>query len=323
MNRITLLLMLVLLQACSGNNDVGNPDQWPQRPLRVIVPFGPGGLADVTLRLASEELSRQVGQAVVIENRPGAGGVAATSTMLNAPADGHTLIVLTNGTSIAETQFPDLPYDISRDLQPVSSLAWFDLILLTGKDSGIDGMPALLQRAASAPQGLRIGTINPGSTQHLSAELFVRRAGIEAIVIPYRTTPDVLGALLRNEVDLVIEAYTGLKGAIEGGQAVPLAVTGSVRNAALPEVPTVTEAGIADFVVEGWNALYLRSEVPEQIVERLHTAINTVANDPALQQRFIELGVVARANTPIQMDERLQQDILKWRLVMQDAGLAP
>jgi len=323
MNKVTILLMLFLLQACSGSNEVGDSDKWPQRPLRVIVPFGPGGLADVTMRLASEELSRQVGQAVVIENRPGAGGVAATSTMLNAPADGHTLILLTNGTSIAETQFTDLPYDISRDLQPVSSLAWFDLVLLTGKDSGIDGMPALLARAASAPQGLRIGTINPGSTQHLSAELFVRRAGIEAIVIPYRTTPDVLGALLRKEVDLVIEAFTGLKGAIEGGQAVPLAVTGSVRNAALSEVPTVTEAGISDFVVEGWNALYLRTGVPEQIVERLYAAINTIANDPSLQSRFVELGVVARANTPDEMNVRFQQDILKWRQVMQDAGLAP
>lgn len=324
---ISSMLLSMLLLACNGADQSSSSnvdaDSFPQRALRVIIPFGPGGLADVTMRLAADELSQRLGQPVVIENRPGAGGVAATSTMLNANADGHTLIVLTNGTTIAETQFPDLPYDIKNDLQPVSSLAWFDLVFLTGQDSGLHSLQEVLDRAATAPQGLRIATINPGSTQHLSAELFKRTAGINATIITYRTTPDVLGALIRNEVDLVIDAYTALKGAIDGGQAVPLAVTGEVRNAALPQVPTVVEAGVADYVVTGWNALYTHKAVPAAVINKLNAAMVAVAGLPELQARFTELGVESRASTPEQMQERLLADIERWHQVMVEAGLAP
>jgi tripartite-type tricarboxylate transporter receptor subunit TctC len=295
---------------------------WPVRPLRVIVPFGPGGLADVTMRLAAEPLSEALGEAVIIDNRPGAGGVAATSTMLNAEPDGYTLIVLTNGTTIAETQFPDLPYDITTDLRPVSALAWFDLVLLANPSVGISTLQELLALAATREGGLRIATINPGSTQHLSAELFKARAGIAATVISYRTTPDVLGALLRNEVDLVIDAYTGLKGAIDSGQVVPLAVTGEQRNAAMPEVPTVLEAGVSDYVVAGWNALYTHSGTPDAIVALLNQQLAAVTALPELRARFQELGVEARGSTPDEIQQRLLADIDKWREVMLAAKLA-
>ncbi len=321
-------LYALFLFGCEGKTEqleisAADLESFPQRPLRVIIPFGPGGLADVTMRLAGEKLGERLGQPVIIENRPGAGGVAATSTMLNAAADGHTLIVLTNGTSIAETQFPDLPYDVTTDLQAVSSLAWFDLVLLTGQDSGLQSLQDVIARAAIAPQGLLIATINPGSTQHLSAELFKNSAGINATIITYRSTPDVLGALLRNEVDIVIDAYTALKGAIDGGQALPLAVTGKQRNLALPLVPTVAEAGITGYVVEGWNALYTHSAVPVEIINKLNAALIEVAALPEIQTRFTELGVEARGLSPAQMQERLLADIQRWRLVMEDAGLAP
>src|SRR5690606_2622578 len=192
----------------------------------------------------------------------------------------YTLIVLTNGTTIAETQFPDLPYDITADLRPVSAVAWFDLVLLTSPESGVGSLRELLELAGSRPNGLRIGTINPGSTQHLSAELFKARAGIAATVISYRTTPDVLGALLRNEVDLVIDAYTGLKGPIDAGQVRAVAVTGERRNAAMPEVPTTTEAGMQDYVVTGWNALYAHRDTPAAVVARLNAEVAKVTQLP-------------------------------------------
>lgn len=329
--RSCVLALSLLLAACGGGTDSGDSAgttagssdaAWPSRPLRIILPFGAGGLADVTVRLAGEPLSEALGQPVVIENRPGAGGVAATTTMLSADADGHTLIVLTNGTTIAETQFADLPYDIRTDLRPVSALAWFDLVLLTNPDSGADDLQALLALAATRDNGLRIGTINPGSTQHLSAELFKAKAGIKGTVITYRTTPDVLGALLRSEVDLVIDAYTALKGAIDGGQARALAVTGEVRNVALPDVPTVLEAGVADYVVTGWNAIYTHSGVPDAVVAQLNREIATVTADPAVQARYRELGVEARSSTLEEMQQRLLADIEKWRSVITDAGLA-
>lgn len=325
--RSCALALAVLLAACGGgagetSGSAASDEAWPSRPLRIILPFGAGGLADVTVRLAGEPLSEALGQPVVIENRPGAGGVAATSTMLSADADGHTLIVLTNGTTIAETQFADLPYDITTDLRPVSALAWFDLVLLTNPESGAADLQALLATAASRENGLRIGTINPGSTQHLSAELFKAKAGIKGTVITYRTTPDVLGALLRGEVDLVIDAYTALKGAIDGGQARPLAVTGETRNVALPDVPTVVEAGVADYVVTGWNAIYTHSATPDAVVARLNAEIAAVTAQPEVQARFRELGVEGRSSTPEEIQQRLLADVEKWRSVITDAGLA-
>jgi tripartite-type tricarboxylate transporter receptor subunit TctC len=317
-----LLLLTLCLGACGGQGSAGD-GSWPTRPLRMILPFGAGGLADVTLRIAGEPLGEALGQPVVIENRPGAGGVAATSTMLAAPPDGHTLIVLTNGSSIAETQFADLPYDITTELRPVSALAWFDLVLLTNPGNGHASLQALLQAAAERPGGLRLGTINPGSTQHLSAELFKARAGVNGSVITYRTTPDVLGALLRGEIDLAVEAYSALKGAIDSGQVRALAVTGEQRNAALPAVPTVAEAGVADYVVTGWNAVYAHAATPDAVVERLNAELAAITAQPEIQQRFRELGVEARGSTPQEIQQRLLADIEKWRAVMQDAGLAP
>jgi len=320
--RIAGLLLALLLGACGSESGSNDSSAWPSRPVRVILPFGAGGLADVTMRLAAEPLSLALGQPVLIENRPGAGGVAATSMMLNADPDGYTLIVLTNGTTIAETQFPELPYDITVDLRPVSALAWFDLVLLTSPAAGVSTLQELLAKAAASSGGLRIATINPGSTQHLSAELFKAKAGIEATVISYRTTPDVLGALLRQEVDLVIDAYTALKGAIDGGQALPLAVTGETRNAAMPAVPTVGEAGVSDYVVTGWNAVYAHSATPDAVVERLNRELGAVTALPELRARFIELGVEARGSTPDEIQQRLLADIDKWREVMLAANLA-
>lgn len=321
-----VLTLVALLTACGDAATTatsgGEAAAFPTRPLRIIVPFGAGGLADVTIRLAGEPLSQALDQPVIIENRPGAGGVAATTTMLDADPDGHTLIVLTNGTTITETQFADLPYDITTDLRPVSALAWFDLVLMTGPDSGVSTLQELLAQAGAREGGLRIATINPGSTQHLSAELFKAKAGIAGTVITYRTTPDVLGALLRGEVDLAIDAYTALKGAIEGGQAVPLAVTGAVRNAVLPEVPTVAEAGVADYVVTGWNAIYTHSATPDAVVERLNRELAAVTALPEIQARFADLGVEARSSTPEAIQQRLLADIDKWRDVIIAANLA-
>lgn len=324
---LAVVLVCCSLVACGGGEGTASAGSsasgaFPQRPIRVIVPFGPGGLADVTMRIAGEEMSVQLGQPLVIENRPGAGGVAATSTLLGANADGHTLIVLTNGTAIAETQFPDLPYDITTDLQPVSAVAWFDIVLLTNPQSGVNSVQSLLDLARSKPGGLRIATINPGSTQHLSAELFKSKAGIEGTVISYRTTPDVLGALLRREVDVAFDAYTALKGPIDSGEALAIAVTGEERNVAMPNVPTVAESGVADYVVTGWNALYAKAGTPQSVIDTLNQAVQTVSSNPALQSRFTELGVVGRASTPAEIQQRLLDDIAKWHDVMVTAKLA-
>jgi len=319
----TLILGLALgclLTACGSDTSSTQADasSFPSKPIRIVIPFGPGGRADVTMRLAGEPLGESLGQRLIMENRPGAGGVAATTTMLNADADGYTLIVLTNGTSIAETLFTDLPYQVTEDLVPITAVAWFDLVLMANPDAGYNTLQELL---AARGDNLRIATINPGSTQNLTAELFTSLASVNATIIPYRTTPDVLGALLRGEVDLAIDAYTALKGAIDNNQAKALAVTGEVRNPAMPEVPTALESGIENFVVTGWNALYAKAGTDPAIIDRLHDEVEAVLATQDIRDRFMELGVEARATSPEDMQARLMADIDKWRQVIEAAGI--
>ena len=226
---------------------------YPTQPVRIVVPFGAGGLADISTRVVAQKLAERIGQQVVIDNRPGAGGIIAANTALAAPRDGHTLILFTNGTTIAKSLFK-ASYDPEVDFTPVSSMGYFDLVLLVGKDSPVRDLGALL--AQGRQRRLALGTINPGSTQHLSAELFKSVAQIEATHVPFKSSPEVLTALLRGDVDVGFESYAALKGAIDSGQLRALAQTGPARPAWLPQVPTVREAGLAGYEVTGWNALF-------------------------------------------------------------------
>ena len=209
---------------------------FPTQSVRIVVPFGPGGFADITTRLMADKMGERLGQQVVVENRPGAGGVVAAQAVLLAPHDGHTLILFSNGTTIATTLLK-LPYDPEGDFVPVSTLAYFDLLLLAGKEAPFRDLAALV--AEGRRRQLTFGTISPGSTQHLSAELFRTVAKVQATVVPFKTSADVMTALQRGDVDLGFESYAALRGGIDGGILRPLACTGSARTAWLPQVPTV------------------------------------------------------------------------------------
>ena len=296
-------------------------DDFPNRPIRVIVPFGPGGLADVTLRLAGEEMSEILGQQIVVENHPGAGGVAAAEQLLRAEPDGHTLIVMSNGTTIATSLFENLSYDPQEQFTPVSTVAWFDLVLFANPDSDIGSVQALLDKAEADPGSINIGTVNPGSSQNLAAELFRSVTGMEANIVPYRTSPDVMAALIRGDLDLAVESYTAFASAIEGGQVRPIAVTGLDRNPALPDVPTAREAGVENYDVTGWNALYAPAGTPDSVIEELQQAVATVTDLPELKQKFSDLGTIARATTPQEMADRFEADRQKWAEVIESAGI--
>ncbi|WP_332742012.1 Bug family tripartite tricarboxylate transporter substrate binding protein [Hydrogenophaga sp.] len=291
---------------------------YPSRPIQVIVPFGPGGLADISMRLVAQKMSERMGQAWVVENRPGAGGVVAANSALNAPRDGHTLILFSNGTTIAKTLFK-LDHDPEVDFTPISSMALFDLILITRKDGPLTDLPKLL--AAGRERALLLGSINPGSTQNLSAELFKSVAGLNASVVPHKSTPQVLTSVLRGDVDVAFESYAALKGAVDSGQVRVVATTGPARTAWLPNVPTVVEAGLANYVVTGWNALYAPAGVPASVVQLLNGHMQAVMQLPEVRQRLIELGTEARANAPAEQAEVFRRDTAKWAQVIARANI--
>lgn len=293
---------------------------FPSQPLRVIVPFGPGGLADISTRLVAQKLSERLGQPVVIDNKPGAGGVVAATTTLAAPRDGYTLILFTNGTTIGKSLFR-LSFDPEKDFVPISTLAYFDLVLLTRQNGGASDLKSLLARTQGKGKPMMIGTINPGSTQNLSAELFKSVAGIEASIVPYKSSPEVLTALLRGDVDVGFESYAALKGAIDAGQVRAIAATGPARSSWLPQVPTVREAGLAGYEVTGWNALYAASGTPQPIIELLNRHIQEVMRLAEVREQFLKLGTDPKASTPAQLGDIFHRDFEKWAKVIKQAGI--
>ncbi len=295
--------------------------EYPTKPVRIIVPFGPGGLADITMRLAAEKLTEIFGQQFVVENHPGAGGVAAANQLLSSDPDGHTLVVMSNGTTIAVSLFEDLGYDPQTQFAPISTLAWFDLGIFVSPDSEHENLQELVDYGLANPGYINIGTVNPGSTQNLAAEYFRAATNIEATIIPYKTSPDILAAMIRGELDMAIESPTAFAAALENEQVRALAITGAKRNPSLPDVPTVMEAGIEGYEVSGWNALWTLDGVPDDVIAALHAAIAEIAVMPDIQSRFAELNTRAESLTPEEMAARFESDRLIWAQVIEDSGI--
>ncbi len=312
--RFLMAVLLCLLAAPASA-------QFPDRPVRIVVPFGPGGLADITFRLVAEKLSGIVGKPVLVENQPGAGGIAAAATVTKSKPDGHTLLVIANGTAISKSLFKNLPYDPVKDLAPVALVAYFDLVVLAKADGRHRTLAELVGAARAAPGKLNFGSINPGSTQNLSAELFKSTAGIDVPVIPFRTSNDAAAAVIAGDIDAVFESYTAMKGLIDGGRLRPLASTGTRRSGYLPELPTVAEAGVPGYEVVGWNALAAPAGTPAEVVAVLNRHVNAVTTMPEVRARFAQLGNEAHAGPPEDLRRRLAADIVKWEAVIKRAGI--
>jgi tripartite-type tricarboxylate transporter receptor subunit TctC len=295
---------------------------YPTQPVRIVVPFGPGGIADTSLRIVAEKLTEELGQQVIVENQPGAGGIAAASTVRKSEPDGHTLALLSNGTAISVPLFKDqLPFDPLTDFAPVSSVAFFDFVLATNAESAFGSMADVLAASRATPGGLNVGTINIGSSQNLAAELLKSTAGVDFTIVTYRQTPDLLVGLLRSDVDLMIDNYAGVKAAIDDGRARALATTGAARTAALPDVPTVQESGVDGFEVTSWNGIFAPAATPTEVIDTLNQALHTVLAMPDIQQSLLDLGIEGRAGTPEELQSRLQADIAKWGEVIAAAGI--
>ena len=291
---------------------------FPSQTIRIVVPFGPGGLADISTRLAGQKLAEKFAQPVLVENRPGAGGVVAASVISSAPADGHHLILFSNGTAISRSLLK-LPFDPQADFVPISSLAYFDLNLLVGKDSQFADLRALLVEGGR--RQLTFGTINPGSTQHLSAELFKSVTRLNATLVPFKTSGEVQLALQRGDIDVGFESYAALRGGIESGVLRALATTGPSRTTWLPNVPTVKEAGVPDYEVTGWNALYAPKGTPVAVVEAIGKALREVIASPDMRKRLLDLGVEPRTSSSAEMADVFERDRRKWAQVIQLAKL--
>ena len=316
--RSALLFLIVSANVLAQTSQVSS---FPDRPVRIVVPFGPGGLADITFRLVAEKLTGLLGKPVLVENLPGAGGIAAANSVLRSKPDGHALLVITNGTAISKTLFKDLTFDPMKDLAPVAFAAYFDLVVLAKGDSQYRSLGDLLAAARSQPGKLNFGTINPGSTQNLSAELFRSTAGIEVSIVPFKTSPEAASALLSGQLDAVFESYTATKALVDSGRLKALASTGGKRSGYLPAVPTAQEAGVANYDVTSWNALAAPAGTPPEVLAILNRHMNAIVAMPEIRKRMLDLGMDAYAGTPEELRARFASDIAKWAAVIKQAGI--
>ncbi|KRR26370.1 TctC [Bradyrhizobium lablabi] len=310
-----LLAALLLPQIAYAQN-------YPSKPVRLILPFGAGGVADVTARLVTERLGEKLGQRFVIENMPGAGGINAARAVLSSPADGYTLALFSNGTAISVSLFKNLTFNPVTDFVPVSSMGYFDFIFTTQAGSPYPTLAEFIKAAKQKPGALNVGTINVGSTQNLAAQLFKSTAGVDVTIVPFRSSPDVLIALLRGDIQMAIENYSAVQSHIADKAAVAVASSGPVRTTFLSDVPTVKEAGGGDFEARSWNAIFAPKGTPPEVVRTLNAALREVLDMPDLKKRALELGIEAKASSPEEILSRLKSDIDKWAEVIERAGIA-
>ena len=303
-------LLALLAAACAPV--VRAQPVFPSRALRIVVPFGAGGVADLTARTVAQKMTQGLGHPVVIENKPGAGGVAASDAVAKAAADGHTLLLMSNASAVSATLFRSLPYDTVRDFTPLSTLGFFDIGVVTASESRFRTLGELLAHARAHAGQLNVGSINIGSTQNLAAELFKSHAGIDVQIVPFNGTPAVVNALRGGQIDVAVEIIAPLMGQIRGGVLRVLAVTSEQRSALLPGVPTTREAGLPGYLASSWNGLAVPAATPREVVVRLHREIQAALADPEVAQRLRELGIEPRGMSPEQARSFLQAEIRHW-----------
>lgn len=294
---------------------------FPSKPVRVVVPFGPGGATDVAVRIVAEKLSDRFGQRFVVENLPGAGGIPVARAVIAGGPDGHTLGVATNGTAVSVSQFKALPYDPVRDFDMISTVSLFEAVFAVPAESPYRTLADFIKAAKAAPGKINVGTVTAGGSQHLAAELFKVDAGVDFQIVTFKTSPEILVSLLRNDIQMTIEFYTALRGHLADRRVHALATSSARRSATLPEVPTVAESGVPGYEVTSWNAIFGAKGTPPEVIRALNQGIQEVVAMPDVKRRLGELGLEARASTPEELSARLRADIAKWAKVIERAGI--
>jgi len=314
-------LQLAALIALTAAAAIAPAQQYPAKPIRFLVPFGPGGVGDITARVVAQKMSVSMGQQVIIDNRPGAGGIVASEIVARAAPDGYTLLLLNNAHAVSMSLFKSLPYDTLRDFAPISSISTFSIVLLVNADSPIKSVKDLIASAKASPGKLNVGTIQIGATQHLSSELFMSMAGINVVHVPFGNTGAVLTGLRGGSVQVAFEFIAPVVGQVKAGALRALAVSTRSRFAGLPDIPTVQEAGVPGYEVMSWNGIGAPAGTPKAVINRLNQAVTAALAMPDVKQRFQELAVDTRPDTPEGFRNLIASEINKWGKVIETAKI--
>lgn len=294
---------------------------YPSQPVKILLPYAAGGVADITARVLAQKLSQQLGQQVIVDNRPSAGQIVASEAVMKADPDGHTLLWLNSGHAVSLSLFKSLPYDPVKDFAPVSTVGFFGMALLVNPDSPYKSAKDFIAAAKASPGKFNVGTTSIGSTQFGAAELLKSMAGIEFQTVPFKATPGIITAVKGNDLQAMVEILAPVIPHIKSGNLRALAVTFDRRFVGLPDIPTLAESGVPGYEASAWNAIAVPAKTSKAIIDRLNKEIHVAVAAPEVRQRLQEFGVDPRASTPEALREHLVSEIAKWKAVIERAKI--
>jgi tripartite-type tricarboxylate transporter receptor subunit TctC len=316
----TLLATALLAGPLTG---VCFAQDYPSRPIRMIVPFGAGGPADVAARLVGNFLQESFGQPIVIENRPGAGSVIGTLEAAKAAPDGYTLLMMSNAQTVNESLVPQRKYQLMRDFAAIAPINYSDLVIVIPPLVPAKTLAEFIALAKSQPGRLNYASSGQGTPYHMAGELFKTLAGVDLVHVPYRNSGEARSGIIGGQVQMMIDAVTTMAPNIIQGQVRALAVTGKARSDVLPDVPTVAEAGMPNYDATIWLGLMAPAGTPKPIIDKLNIAVNAAVKRPETVKLWAEQGALPMSMTPEAFDKYLRDDIVKWAAVVKQIGDRP
>jgi len=313
-----------ILAACVATLALAAQAQsWPQKPVKVIVPFAAGGPADIYARFVGDKLSTALGQPFVIENRPGGGAIAGTDAVAKSAPDGYTLLMMSNTHTVNESLFGEKPYQLLRDLTPVAPVNYSDLVMVVHPSVPANTLAEFVALAKAKPGTLNYASSGPGTPYHMAGELFKAMAGVDIVHVPYKGSSGARTDILGGQVQMMFDAITTMAPNVRAGKLKALGTSGKVRSTVLPEVPTISEAGVPGYDAVIWLGIMAPANTPKAIVDRLNSEITRAVNAPETKQAWQAQGAVPMSMTPDEFGKFLREDIEKWAHVVKVSGAKP
>lgn len=295
---------------------------YPTRPIRLIVPFAPGGVTDTSARVVADKLGQRLGQSVVVENKPGASGNIGTQLVAQAEPDGYTLLLGFDGTMVINPHvFAKVPFDTQKDFAPISKIGDAALILITNPSVPARNLRELVAYSKTLPSGLSYGSAGTGSTPHLAGELLKARTGLQMTHVPYKGGGQAMGDLVGGNLPVLYTAVAGAHQYVKNGKANAIAVSGATRVPSLPDVPTMIESGAPNLESNSWTGLFAPAKTPKPIIDRLQKELNAVVNQPDTRERLLTLGIVPSGNTPAEFARQVDADLRMYSDIVKQARI--
>ena len=313
--RIVFLAMLLLESLAA------QAQNYPARPVKMVVPFSAGGPADNYARFLAQRLQDILGQNFVVDNRPGAGSVIGTDLVAKAAPDGYTLLVMSNTQTVNESLIPNKPYALMRDFVGVAPINYSDLVLVANPGTGLNSIADLIKRAKADPDKLNYASSGPGTPYHMAGELFKSMAKVSIVHVPYKGSAGARTDVLSGQVEMMFDAVTTMTEQVKAGKVRALATTGKQRSDVMPDVPTVSEAGVPGYEATIWLGVMAPKNTPKAIVDKLNEAISQIVAQAEVKQTWSKQGAVPMLMNPVQFDKYLNEDIAKWAYVIKSANI--